>query len=96
VVQVAHTLKIEPRDVRIRVTGRWSRTGSIIKGDAASSCEGVTTEISFDCDESSERAAQLVRMAEASCFTMASLRNPVECTLTATVNGQPLSIDASS
>ena len=93
-VQVAHTLKIEPRNVQIRVTGKWSRTGSIIKGDAASGCDGITTEISFDCDEPEERAAQLIRMAEASCFTMASLRNPVECSLIATVNGQPLGVEA--
>ena len=89
-MQVAHTLKIQPRNVQIRVTGQWSRSGSIIKGDAACSCDGISTEISLDCDEPLERVAELIRMAEASCFTMASLRNPVECSLSATVNGEPL------
>ena len=36
-----------------------------------------------------ERLAQLITMAEATCFTMAALRNPAPVALEATVNGQP-------
>jgi hypothetical protein len=89
VVQVASTLKIVPRNVKIRVTGQWSRSGSVLQGDAASVCEGITTEISLDCEESTERIAQLIKMAEATCFTLATLRHPVEAHLVATVNGEP-------
>jgi len=88
-VQVAHTLKIEPRNVKIRVIGQWSRAGSILKGDVSSSCDGITTELSLDCDEPPERVAKLIELAEASCFTMATLRSPVPCNLVATVNGEP-------
>ena len=80
---------MEPRNVNIRVTAKWARDGSILKGDVTSRCEGVTTEISLDCDDTPERIAQLIRMAEASCYTMATLRDPVEAHLIATVNGEP-------
>jgi hypothetical protein len=33
--------------------------------------------------------AQLIKMAEATCFTLAALRNPAPVALEATVNGQP-------
>ena len=88
-VQVAHTLKIEPRNVNIRVTGKWGREGSVLKGDVKSTCESITTEIALDCDEPPERIAQLIKMAEATCYTMATLRNPVQAHLIATVNGEP-------
>ena len=42
-------------------------------------------------EEPPERLAQLITMAEATCFTMAALRNPVPVALEATVNGQPFS-----
>ena len=88
-MQVAHTLKIEPRNVRIRVTGQWGREGSVLQGDVRSFCEGITTELSLDCDEPPERIAQLIKLAEATCYTMATLRDPVEAHLVATVNGEP-------
>lgn len=88
-VQVAHTLKMEPRNVTIRVTGKWARQGSVLQGDVTSSCEGITTEIALDCDDTADRIAQLIKMAEATCYTMATLRNPVEAHLVATVNGEP-------
>ena len=80
---------MEPRNVNIRVIAKWGRAGSILKGDVTSTCEGITTEISLDCDESPERIAHLIKMAEATCYTMATLRNPVEAHLIATVNGEP-------
>jgi hypothetical protein len=88
-VQVAHTLKVEPRNVSIRVSAKWAREGSILKGDVKSICEGITTELSLDCDEPPERVAQLIKMAEATCYTLATLRDPVEAHLVATVNGEP-------
>ena len=73
--------------------GKPFRWGVLLNGPAGANVWGITTEIAFDCDEPPERSAQLIKMAEASCFTMASLRNPVECTLVATVNGAALNID---
>ena len=88
-MQVARALHIEPKNVRIKITARYSRTGSVLAGDAKTLCESVHTELSLDSDEPPERLTQLITMAEATCFTMAALRNPAPVALEATVNGQP-------
>ena len=87
-------LKIEPRNVRIKVTARYFREGSVIQGTAKVTCDSILTELSLDSDEPSERVAHLIRMAEASCFTMAALRNNTPCDLVSTVNGQPFDVGA--
>jgi hypothetical protein len=55
-------------------------------------CDSMTTELSLDSDEPPERIAQLIKMAEATCFTMATLRNSAPVGLDATVNGQPFNL----
>ena len=52
-------------------------------------CDSIHTALSLDSEEPPERIAQLITMAEATCFTMAALRNPAPVALEATVNGQP-------
>jgi hypothetical protein len=88
-VQVAQALHIEPKNVRIKVTARYSREGSVLAGNAQTRCDSIKTELSLDSDEPPERVAQLIKMAEATCFTIASLRNPASVELDTTVNGQP-------
>jgi hypothetical protein len=88
-VQVARALHIEPKNVRITITARYSREGSVIAGDAHTRCDSIKTQLSLDSDEPPERVAQLIKMAEATCFTLAALRNPAPVALEATVNGQP-------
>ena len=88
-VQVARALHIEPKNVRITVMARYSRTGSVLAGDAKTTCDAIRTALSLDSEEPPERIAQLITMAEATCFTMAALRNPAPVALEATVNGQP-------
>ena len=88
-MQVARALHVEPKNVRIKVTARYYRQGSVLAGDAKTMCDSIKTELSLDSDEPSERIAQLIKMAEATCFTMAALRNPAPVELDATVNGQP-------
>jgi hypothetical protein len=92
-VQVARALSIEVRDVRIRVEARFHRTGSVIRGDADTVCDGVRTSLSFASDQTDERNTQLARMAEASCYTIGALRRPVECVLDVTVNGRTFALD---
>jgi hypothetical protein len=48
----------------------------------------------MDSDEPAERVAHLIRMAEASCYTMAALRNVVPVELSATVNGARFEVSA--
>jgi hypothetical protein len=88
-VQVARALHIEPKNVHIKITARYSREGSVIAGNAHTRCDSINTELSLDCDEPPDRVAQLIRMAEATCFTLAALRNAAPVALEAAVNGQP-------
>lgn len=90
-MQVARAIKLdlEPESVRIKVTARYSRRGSVIQGDAHTACESIVAELSIHSTATAERLSHLVRMAEASCYTMAALRNPVACELRTTVNGTP-------
>ena len=67
----------------------FHREGSVLAGNAQTRCDAIKTELSLDSDEPPERVAQLIKMAEATCFTMAALRNPAPVALEATVNGQP-------
>jgi hypothetical protein len=87
-VQVARALHIEPKNVCIKVTARYHREGSVLAGNAHTMCDSIKTELSLDSDEPPERVAQLIKMAEATCFTLAALRNPAPVALEATVNGQ--------
>jgi hypothetical protein len=87
-VQVARALHIEPKNVCIKVTARYHREGSVLAGNAHTMCDSIKTELSLDSDETPEHVAQLIKMAEATCFTLAALRNPAPVALEATVNGQ--------
>ncbi|HEY7060071.1 MAG TPA: hypothetical protein VII06_01220 [Chloroflexota bacterium] len=91
-MQVAQTLKMEPRNVRIKVTAKYYREGSVLQGTAKVTCDSICTELSLDSDEPPDRVAHLIRMAEASCFTMAALRNTTPCDLVSSVNGQPFAV----
>ena len=82
--------------MRIQVTAKYCREGSVIQGTAKVTCDSIETQLSLESDEPPERIAHLIRMAEASCFTMAALRNNTPCELASTVNGQPFDILAAT
>jgi hypothetical protein len=50
--------------------------------------------LKLDSDDPPDRVAQLIRMAEASCFTMAALRSIAPVELSASLNGQPFEVSA--
>jgi hypothetical protein len=92
-VQVARALQIAPKNVRITITARYAREGSVIAGNARTLCDLIKTEVSLDSDEPPGRVAQLIKMAEATCFTLSALRNPSPVALEATVNVQPFEVE---
>ncbi len=92
-MQVARGLKIEFRNANIKVHGLYSRTGSVLAGDIEAFADSLTTELSLDSDEPPERVKQLVRLAEASCFTIAALRKPTPVELQVTVNGERFELE---
>lgn len=81
-------MKMDVRNLRVRVKAQFRRAGSILGGTASAGCDGVQTEVELDTDEPAERVAHLLRMAEASCYTIGSLREPTPYELSAVVNGQ--------
>ena len=92
-MQVARALRIEPKNVRITITARYAREGSVIAGDARTLCDSIKTELALDSDEPPERVAQLIKMAEATCFTLTALRHPSPVILEARVNGQSFNVE---
>lgn len=87
-------MKVSYSNPRIRVTAQYARDGSIIAGTIRSWCESIKTELELDSDEPIERVAQLIRMSEASCFTLGTVRSSTPTELVVTLNGQPLEVDA--
>ena len=91
-MQVARTLKVTYTNPNVKVTGDWGREGSILGGDLRSWCQSIRTELSFDSEESPDQVTKLVQMAEASCYTIATIRNTAPVELIVTVNGQPFEV----
>lgn len=87
-------MKMTVQNVRIKVTAQYRRGGSILAGTAKAGCDWVRTELQLEADEPEERVAQLIRMAEASCFAMGAVRDPTPCELVATMNGKRLELPA--
>jgi hypothetical protein len=83
-------LKIDVQNVRVKVTAQYRRAGSVLAGTASSGCDKVTTELTLESEEPPDRVAQLVRMSEASCYTIGALREPTPCELVVTLNGESL------
>ena len=85
-------LKIDVDKARVHVTMRNKTEGSVLQGSVQASCLGFETRLELESDESAERIQELVRMAEAGCYTMQALLAPVPFTSSVTLNGQPLPI----
>jgi len=69
---------------------------SVLAGNARTWCDAIKTKLPLDSDEPPERVAQLIKKAEATCFTLAVLSNPAPVALEATVNGQPFDPERAS
>lgn len=79
-------------NVHVRVAGKFSTEGSVLRGDRKAIAGGYKVEVSLDSNEPRERIGQLIREAEASCFAIAALRNPTPVDLTAALNGRPFDL----
>jgi organic hydroperoxide reductase OsmC/OhrA len=84
------------KNLRVKVTGKYLREGSLLRGDARSFADSCQIEVSLDSDEPAERIAQLIKEAEASCFTIGALRNPTPVDLVAAVNGKSFDLEKSA
>ena len=89
VARFGRMLKVEIRDVRVRVRIGWEQSGSVFAGTVAARCTGVQTDLDVDADASDEMLAALIHSAKASCFAEAALVQAVPLHSTVTRNGVP-------
>ena len=90
--RLGEMLKIPFEKARISQKTHFYREGSALAGTITGGAAEVVTAIDVESGESAEQISHLVRMAEASCYTLQSLISPVQVTATATLNGQPLEL----
>jgi hypothetical protein len=83
-------MKIDVQNVRVKVTAQYRRAGSVLAGTASAGCDRVTTDVTLESEAPQDRVAQLIRMSEASCYTIGALRDPTPCDLVVTLNGESL------
>jgi uncharacterized OsmC-like protein len=63
--------------------------GSVLRGDYRSEAVEFRIHLSLDSPESPEAIAELIRLAEQSCFAEDLIRRPVPLVSTFEVNGEP-------
>jgi len=85
-------MKLSIGDVRVKVTAQYHRAGSILAGTATAGCDSIRTDVQLTSDEADDRIADLIRVAENSCYTIGALRNPVPTELGVVLNGRPLEL----
>lgn len=83
-------MKLPIRNLKVNVSARYHRAGSILAGTATAGCDSIRTDVKLDSDASDERIAQLIQMAENSCYTIGALREPTPCELAVELNGRQL------
>ena len=85
-------MKLPIRNLRVKVGAQYHRAGSILAGTATAGCDKIRTDVQLECDEPEDRVADLMRVAENSCYTIGALREPVPTELAVELNGRALSI----
>lgn len=86
-------MKIDVRNITIKVDAQYRRAGSIMAGTATAGADRISVEASFEANAPEAELQKLLRMAEASCYTAGSLREPVQLDLAATINGERFTLD---
>ena len=85
-------MKLPIRNLRVKVGAQYHRAGSILAGTATAGCDRIRTDVQLESDESEDRVADLMRVAENSCYTIGALREPVPTELAVELNGRALNI----
>ena len=85
-------MKLPISELRVRVTAHYHRAGSILAGTATAGCDSIRTDVQLQSKEPDERIAELIRVAENSCYAIGALREPVPTELAVELNGRPLTV----
>ena len=85
-------LKIELKQVHVDQVIRFFRKGSILGGTIQSGSHGIEVQVDVESDESRDKIARLVRVAQESCFTHGAIAAPGPVETNVRLNGQPLEL----
>ena len=88
--RLSEQTKLSYRKARVSQTTRFIRGGSVLAGDIYGEPGGIVTNIDVDSDEPAEKIANLVKLAEQSCFAIQSMMQTTGVTATATLKGEAL------
>ncbi len=85
-------MKIELKQVHVDQVIRFFRKGSVLGGTIHSGSLGIEVQVDVESDESRDKIAHLVRVAQESCFTHGAIAAPVPVETNVRLNGQPLEL----
>jgi hypothetical protein len=80
-------LKVQLKNVRIRLRIGWYSQGSVLAGTISSGCTGVETEVEVQSDDNPALIAALIQNARGGCYAEAALTQALVVKATATLNG---------
>jgi hypothetical protein len=84
--------KLDVKSIRLKQITRFFMKGSALQGTLRGGALGLETQIEVQSSEPPEKIRHLIKMAEQTCFTLQSLINPVPVKTSATLNGDPLTL----
>jgi hypothetical protein len=88
--RLSEQTKLSFRRVSISQTAKFIRGGSILAGDIYGEPGGIVTNIDVDSDEPARKVANIVKLAEQSCFALQSMIQSTPVSATATLKGNAL------
>lgn len=86
--------KLKIKKMRLSQETRFSIEGSAIQGSLMGKGECVITHVDIESDEPEEAICEMLRVGQNSCFIMQSILHPVPATISANLNGAPLTLDS--
>lgn len=83
-------LHLNIKKAKVTVKTNFWGGGSLVAETIHTSCSGVESRLEIDSEEDPSKIAKLVRVAEAGCYVIQTLRNPTPVSFQASLNGQEL------
>ncbi len=84
-------MKVPIKSARVHVKIDFARAGSVLAQTIEAGCDGVETILEVESDHAPETLKGVVRNAEAGCFVIQSIANPVPVSTTIKLNGEAIS-----
>ncbi len=88
-------LHLNIKKAKVKVKTNFWGGGSVMAETVHTSCTGVETRLDIESEEDPSKIAKLVRIAEAGCYVIQTLKNPTSTSLQASLNGHDLNFQSS-